>query len=86
MQLDTSAVEKHGESWLDVGTALRIAGAVRDHPVPAAGNAQGRVLLPPSGRSPSPGKRVSVFAHEFRTPLGIIQSSAGIVEDYLDRS
>jgi PAS domain S-box-containing protein len=28
---------------------------------------------------------VSVVSHEFRTPLGIIQSSAEILEDYLDR-
>jgi signal transduction histidine kinase len=28
---------------------------------------------------------VSMVSHEFRTPLGIIQSSAEILEDYLDR-
>jgi signal transduction histidine kinase len=28
---------------------------------------------------------VSIVSHEFRTPLGIIQSSAEILEDYLDR-
>jgi signal transduction histidine kinase len=28
---------------------------------------------------------VSLVSHEFRTPLGIIQSSAEILEDYLDR-
>src|SRR4029077_14844483 len=28
---------------------------------------------------------VSMLSHEFRTPLGIIQSSAEILEDYLDR-
>ena len=30
-------------------------------------------------------KFVSMVSHEFRTPLGIIQSSAEILEDYLDR-
>jgi PAS domain S-box-containing protein len=30
-------------------------------------------------------KFVSTVSHEFRTPLGIIQSSAEILEDYLDR-
>ena len=28
---------------------------------------------------------VSMVSHEFRTPLGVIQSSAEILEDYLDR-
>src|SRR5260221_9566953 len=28
---------------------------------------------------------VSMVSHEFRTPLGIIQSSAEILEDYLDQ-
>jgi signal transduction histidine kinase len=27
---------------------------------------------------------VSMVSHEFRTPLGIIQSSAEILEDYMD--
>jgi PAS domain S-box-containing protein len=31
-------------------------------------------------------KFVSMVSHEFRTPLGIIQSSAEILEDYLDQS
>ena len=30
-------------------------------------------------------KFVSMVSHEFRTPLGIIQSSAEILEDYLDQ-
>jgi signal transduction histidine kinase len=75
------------------GLTPRLAIADRLLQLPGVGEQANVVLVRDvSAAGPDPSVRlstrpdfVSMFSHEFRTPLGVIQSSAEILEDYLEQ-